>query len=222
MPAEAFDLVAAACEPAPLPARHIISRPNTTVEHVHFIVEGIASVVATTAQGRRLEIGIFGREGMSAPSLLLGSDRTPYETFMQVAGSSLRVPAAVFKDALRTSAPLHSFLLRHVQTLQIQTAQTALSNSSCNIEERTARWLLMCHDRMGSPELPLTHEFLGMMLGVRRSSVTDSLHVLEGMGVISTRRGVIVMRDRARLEQVAGESYGAPETEYERLIGPLR
>ena len=221
MPPEAFEALETDLAPARLPARHVLVRANTPVDQVHFPTEGIASTVAVSVQGRRLEVGIFGREGLSAPSLLLGSDQTPYETFMQVEGESLSLPAKRFEAAVRSCEPLRSFLLRYVQVLQVQTAQTAMSNGSYNIEERTARWLLMCHDRIDQDALPLTHEFLGMMLGVRRSSVTDSLHVLEGLGIIHARRGVIEVKDRDRLEQMAGESYGLPEAEYNRLIGPL-
>jgi CRP-like cAMP-binding protein len=87
--------------------------------------------------------------------------------------------------------------------------------------ERLSRWLLMCHDRMRSDDMALTHEFLSLMLGVRRSGVTDNLHILEGMRAIKATRGRIYIRDRATLEEIAGGCYGAPEKEYDRLIGSI-
>ena len=84
----------------------------------------------------------------------------------------------------------------------------------------TARWLLMCHDRLDGDDLPLKHEFIALMLGVRRASVTEALNILERRGIIRASRGNIVVLDRARLEETAGDSYGVPEAEYRRLIGP--
>ena len=103
-------------------------------------------------------------------------------------------------------------------SFQVQTAYTALSNGGYGIEERLARWLLMYDDRLDGNELPLTHEFLGIMLGVRRSSVTLTIQMLESAQVIAARRGRLILLDRAKLEVVAGDSYGTPEAEYERLI----
>ena len=102
-----------------------------------------------------------------------------------------------------------------------QTAQSALVNGSSIVEERLARWILMCRDRLDADEFPITHDFLAMMLGVRRSSVTDAIHLLEGNLLIKATRGNIQILDRARLEHAAGASYGVPEAEYRRLIGPV-
>jgi CRP-like cAMP-binding protein len=110
-------------------------------------------------------------------------------------------------------------LLRYVQFLMTQTAQTAYANASFGVESRLARWILMTHDRLKRDDLPLTHEFMSMMLGTRRSSVTTATHVLEGNGLIRATRGVITVRDREKLEELAGDAYGLAEAEYERLFG---
>lgn len=109
--------------------------------------------------------------------------------------------------------------LRYVQAYQIQLAQSALSFGHFKMHERLSRWLLMCHDRIDGDELMLTHEFLSLMLGVRRSGVTDEVHILEGMGAIRASRGLIVIRDRQMLERISEGCYGLPEREYRRLIG---
>ncbi len=101
----------------------------------------------------------------------------------------------------------------------IQTAHSALANGRYTIQERLARWLLMCHDRLGKDDLPLTHEFLSLMLGIRRSGVTEALHALEGVQIVKAGRGHIHLRDRLRLEEIAGGCYGVPEAEYAKLIG---
>jgi CRP-like cAMP-binding protein len=198
----------------------VLIEPNEPIEHVHFPERGIASIVTTTPVDKmRLEVGIYGREGMSSTELLLGVDRTPHEHFFQVSGSTLRMGADELKAAIRQSPSCQALLLRYVQAFQVQVAYTALSNGGYTIEERLARWLLMCHDRIDGNELPLTHEFLGIMLGVRRTSVTLATQVLEGAGIIATRRGRIAILDREKLQEVAGDSYGRPEAEYARLLG---
>jgi CRP-like cAMP-binding protein len=198
----------------------VIVEPNEPMEHVHFPEQGIASIVTTTpTDNRRLEVGIYGREGMSGTDLLLGDGRTPHEHFYQVSGSALRIDANELSGAIRQSPSCHALLLRYVQAFQVQVAYTAMSNGGYNIEERLARWLLMCHDRIDGDELPITHEFLGMMLGVRRSSVTLATQVLEGAGIITARRGRLGILKRDKLEEIASDSYGAPEAAYARLIG---
>jgi CRP-like cAMP-binding protein len=215
---EDFGLLQPHLSPIDLKRGDVLIEPNTPIEHVHFPEVGIASIVAVTTDSRRIEVGIYGRDGMSGTAVLLGSNQTPHENFYQVAGSALRMPSAQLRLAIRQSSTLHGLLLRYVQAFQIQTAYTALSNGGYSIEERLARWLLMCHDRIDGDELPLTHEFLGMMLGVRRSSVTLALQMLEGANVIRARRGHTTIVNREKLEEIAGDSYGPPETEYARLV----
>ena len=197
----------------------VISEPNEPIEHVHFPERGIASIVATAGEGHRLEVGIYGREGMSGTTLVLGSDRTPHKHFYQVEGSAIIVAADELSGAIQQSPLLNRLMLRYVQAFQVQITYTALSNGTYNIEERLARWLLMCHDRIDGDELSLTHEFLGIMLGVRRSSVTLALKPLEAAQVITARWGRLTILKRSKLEEIAGNSYGPPEAEYARLIG---
>ncbi len=214
-----FSRVEPQLEPVSLPAGTRLVEPNTPIEHVYFLEEGIASVVATTLQGRRIEVGIIGREGLTGIPVLLDTDRTPHECFIQTPGEGLRIRADDLRRAMAGSASLHHYLLRFVQAFMIQMGQTALSNGSHVIEQRLARGLLMCHDRVDGDALFTTHEFLSLMLGVRRAGVTQTLKTLEDRGLISARRGQIIVEDRARLEDAAGGSYGVPEAEYARLIG---
>jgi CRP-like cAMP-binding protein len=205
-------------EPVVLPLRTYLVEPNKSIEHVYFMEQGIASVVALTPQQRRIEVGLIGREGLSGTPILLGTDRTPHECFIQMSGEALRITAADLWALVEARPNLHLHLLRFVQAFTVQVAQTALSNGSYTLEERLARWLLMCHDRVDGDVLSTTHEFLSIMLGVRRPGVTEALHILEGARVIRAERGLVTVLDRAKLEQVAGESYGVAEAEYARLI----
>ncbi len=208
-------------EPVTLDRGEVLVVPNEPIEHVTFLEAGVTSVVANTAGGRRIEIGLTGRDGLAGTPVLLGVDRTPHETFMQVAGSGLRIRSPDLQRVIQRSPSIHNLLLRYVQVFTIQTSHTALSNGRHKIEERLARWLLMCHDRLDGDDLPLTHEFIAIMLAVRRAGVTEAINILEQRGIIEAKRGNIVVLDRVGLEEAAGDSYGVPEAEYRRLIGPL-
>ena len=120
---------------------------------------------------------------------------------------------------MQDSGSLRDSLLKFVQAFSVQTTHTAICNARAKLDERLARWLLMAQDRIQSDILPLTHEFLSLMLGVRRPGVTVALKALRERGLIAYRRGEITIKDRKGMERVAGEVYGTPESEYRRLIG---
>jgi CRP-like cAMP-binding protein len=206
-------------EPVNLKVRDVLVEANAPITHVYFMETGLASVVAISLDNERIEVGHIGREGMTGEPIPLGVTSSPNQTFIQVAGSGLRIEAGNLTAALDASPSLKALLLRWVQASMIQTAQTALANGRFTIQERLARWLLMCHDRMDGDDLPLTHEFLSLMLGVRRSGVTEALHVLEGVQIVKVGRGHIRLLDRERLEEIAGGCYGVAEAEYAKLIG---
>ena len=206
-------------EPMVLNVKDVLVQANEPIAHVYFMEEGLASIVAISPDNERIEVGHVGREGMTGEPVLLGVTSSPNQTFIQVAGSGLRMRAEDLTAAAEASPSLRALLLRFVQTLLIQTSHSALANGRYTIQERLARWLLMCHDRMDGDDLPLTHEFLSLMLGVRRSGVTEALHALEGVQIVKAGRGHILLRDRFRLEEIAGGCYGVPEAEYAKLIG---
>ena len=202
-----------------LPVKHVLVEANIPTTHVCFLASGLGSMVTTSPDDEAVEIGHIGREGMTGAHVLLMTERTPNRTFMQVTGSGYLMPAAALMDIASRNLPVRQLLLNYVHTCELQLAQSALSNARYSVYERLARWLLMVHDRMDGDDLPLTHEFLGLMLGVRRSGVTDQIHLLEGIQAIKATRGNVHIRDRPQLEAIAGGCYGIPEHEYERLIG---
>jgi CRP-like cAMP-binding protein len=199
------------------PERRYFEKPNKGVKAVYFIESGIASVVAR-ANGRFVEVGIIGREGMTGQIVVMGNDRSPNECYMQVAGAGICIPANRLREAMDESATLRLRLMRFAQTFTIQASYTALANAKGNLEERLARWLLMAHDRIDGDELPLKHEFLALMLGVRRAGVTVALQELTSASLIQTRRGHVLIMDREGLEEAANGLYGTPEAEYKRLM----
>jgi CRP-like cAMP-binding protein len=216
-----FALLRPHLEPLELPLRYELLVPNEPIEHAYFLDSGIASVVAILAGASHIELGIVGRDGMIGIPLLLDANQSPHLHYMQIAGRGHRIKSSAFRRAVGQSPTLHSLLLRYIHVFNTQTAQTAMSNGSTQFEGRLARWLLMCHDRIDGDVIPLTHDFMATMLGVRRSSVTDTLHVLEGKGLTRAARGKIAILRRAKLERAAGAAYGTAESEHERLIGRL-
>jgi len=156
---------------------------------------------------------------MRHDTIVLGNHRSPHATYVQVAGEGQRIGAARLRTAMAASGAMRALFLKYVQAFTIQTAHTAIANGRAHIDERLSRWLLMAHDRVGRRDLPLTHEFLAVMLGVRRAGVTEALGVLEGDKIIRAVRGNITVLNRKRLEGKAKDSYGVPEAEYRRLIG---
>jgi CRP-like cAMP-binding protein len=208
---EDFALLELRLEPLTLKTRHVLETPNKAIKYSYFITSGLASVIAIGKNGNRLEVGMIGREGMTGLPVVLGNDRSPNETFIQVEGTGSRIAADDLRQAMRQSASLSRVLLNFVNAFLIQTSRTALSNGTATLEERLARWLLMAQDRLGGDRVPLTHEFLSLMLGVRRAGVTGALNQLDRKGVIRLSRSRIEIIDREGLINSANGSYGISE-----------
>ncbi len=198
--------------------RDVLSFRNTPDDFVYFPLSGICSFIATTSDDVRVEVGMVGHDGFIGTSIVLQADHDPNEVMVQVEGRALRLPKAKLLEAFDTRPALRAILLRYAFILGIQTSQTALANGAYTIETRLARWLLMCQDRVGAT-FPMTHEFLSIMLSVRRAGITEALHILEGERLIKSFRGMVVVTNRPGLEAFAGTAYGLPEREHRRLIG---
>jgi len=219
LPSSDFNSLQPHLEPVSLKLRHVLETPNKRIEDVYFMDSGIASVVAVQARETRVEVGLIGYEGMSGTAVVLGSHRSPHSTYMQVAGEGQRIASVELRIAMEASDSLHNVFLKYVQAFMVQTAHTAIANARAKLAERLARWILMAHDRVRGNTLPLTHEFLGLMLGVRRAGVTEALHILQSQKLIEAGRGQIVVLNRKGIERSAGGSYGVPEAEFRRMIG---
>lgn len=201
----------------PVALGYSITKPFARVSHIYFPESGIASVT-TSAAAHHMEVGVIGREGFTGLPVVLGAESCPHDVFVQMPGMFTRISTEEFRHALDISPTLRTLCLRFVQTFLVQISFTAMANARFSVEHRLARWILMCHDRGEDDELCVTHDFLAMMLGCRRPGVTVATHLLEGEGMIRARRGRITVRDREKLVALAGESYGRPEAEYERLF----
>ncbi|MER8661302.1 Crp/Fnr family transcriptional regulator [Mesorhizobium sp. M1148] len=205
-------------EPCALNLKMNLETADSEIKAAYFLEDGIASVVAATL-GKEAEVGLVGFEGMIGVALVMGADYAAHQCFVQLPGTAFRIGAEPFNAALTNSSTLRLFLLRYAYYLQIQTSFTALINARANLEERLARWLLMCDGRVRGGSLTITHEFLSVMLGVRRPGVTVALQLLEGRALIYSRRGEVIIRDRNGLRACANGTYGQPEANYVRLIG---
>jgi CRP-like cAMP-binding protein len=204
---------------ADLPLKTDLELPHERIDAVYFMEAGIASVVAVASDSTEAEVGLIGCEGMSGTAVVLGGDRSPHSTYIQVVGEGQRLPANELRRAMDASGSVRTLLLKYVQVFMVQTAHTAIANARSHIDQRLARWILMAHDRTRDNTLPLTHEFLALMLAVRRPGVTEALQSLKRQKLIDSRRNQIIVLDREGIEQMAGNSYGMPEREYRRLIG---
>jgi CRP-like cAMP-binding protein len=202
----------------PLVLRQSLEKANQAIENIYFPEDGIASVVADSKSVGEIEIGIIGKEGMTGLMVVMGDDRSPYNTFVQVAGSALVLSARNLRSAMKKSQSLRNLLLNNVQAFMIQTSQTALANVATLLSQRLARWLLMVEDRLSTKEIPLTQEFLAMMLGVQRSGVSIALADLKSRGLITSKRRLILILNRSALEKFTNGSYGVAEAEYKRRV----
>lgn len=190
-----------------LPRGYTLSMPGQTVEHSCFLESGIASMVVATRDGRETEAAIVGNEGMVDVATILGERETSLRCFMQLPGSGYRISSRALANAAKESVTLRSTLNHFVHTIIVQIAQTSLANASFTVEQRLARWLLMCSDRTTEDQIALTHEFLSVMLNVRRAGVTLAMQSLQKAGYLIAERRKIQIIDRDRLEELVSDAY---------------
>jgi CRP-like cAMP-binding protein len=192
------------------------SRP---IGQVYFPVDGVASLVITTAEGTGAEVGTIGNEGLVGLPICLGACEAPSAVYVQVPGTALKMDAGTFRHELDQSATLKHVMLRYAYAFFNQVAQSAACAHLHRVEQRCCRWLLMTRDRMPSSEFLLTQEFLGMMLGVRRTTVTEVMGKLQKAGLIHYRRGHVSILDSEALRHLACECYDVSRLEFDRLLG---
>lgn len=207
-------------EAVSLVQKQAINAPGQLIEQLYFPTTSVVSLIASVDEGAAVEVGIIiiGREGMVGTPVLLGSETASNEAYVQIAGAALRIGTGVLLDRFEVSRPMRRRLLRFAQALSYQISQSAACNARHVVEERCARWLLAALDRVGGNTLELTHEFLGVMLGVRRAGVTVAAGALQTAGLIRYRQGRITILDRDGLEAAACECYRTVKEEYDRLL----
>jgi CRP-like cAMP-binding protein len=199
--------------PVRLAARQRLSRPMLPFDHVYFPDRGLVSVIGGSRDTSPVEIGIIGREGVVNLSALLGSDRSRVEVLVQVAGDGWMLEVQDARRLVAECGALNGLVLRCADTFMRQTGASLVAAAQASLSQRLARWLLMAHDRLEADAMPLTHEFLSLMLAVRRPSVTLALSEFERAGWIERRRGALVLLSRDGLVDEADGFYGVAEQE---------
>ena len=207
LPSKESRAVFAALEFVELPTRTILNETGEPIEFAYFVNSGLASVLNIMEDGKSVEVGLMGKEGFAGIPLLVGFKTSHNRVVMQIRGSAFRIRARDFSALLTECPQLEKGLFRLSQEMSVQSAQIAACNRLHEVDERLARWLLMCQDRLGGNKVPLTQEFLAHMLGTRRASVTVAAGMLQKAGLINYTRGEVKIENRKELENASCECY---------------
>jgi CRP-like cAMP-binding protein len=199
------------------PSRTELYERGDRVDRVYFPLDSVISMTAPTGVSQG-EVATVGQEGMIGLATLFGTGMANMRFFVQIGGRIAVAPAARFTELLKTDEALRTVMLRYTHAILTQIGQSVVCNQRHSLRQRCARWLLMTHDRVPGNQFHLTHEFLAVMLGVRRAGVTVAAGNLQKAGLIRYRRGEITILDRAGLEQVSCTCYRLVADVYERLI----
>lgn len=221
LPAADYAQIAGELTYVDLPRGTVLATAGEAIDHVYFMNSGIGSLVTTTPSGLQAESGIFGFDGYLPTTAMADVELSSHDIAVQLPGGAYQMPYDSFRTWMETNRSFSKVVLRSIECFSIQLAHTAVSNAVHDVNQRLARWLLMCHDRVSGNEIAITHLFISRMLAVRRPSVTTSLQTLEGRGFIKSERGLITIRNRPALQEFASDAYGNPEREYQRLMKNL-
>ena len=209
IPDREYSLLRPHLEYLELPNHQILQEPGQKIEYAYFLNHGMISLVILTSDGRSVEVAIVGNEGMVGTSLAVGLNRGPHRAIIQISASGFRVKSELLGEVLSRTPELRLIMNRYVLIQGLQVAQIAACNRLHEVEQRLARWLLMCQDRIGSEEFPMTHEFLAQMLGTGRPSVSLAAGILQRAGMIENIRGTVKIVNRKGLEGSSCECYAA-------------
>ena len=203
-----FSLIRMHLQFVSLPRYRSLHEPNRKLEFAYFLNTGMVSLVFTTRTGESVEVGVVGNEGFTPVAMAAGIKRSPHRAVIQVAGEGFRLSGDVFETALQSSPQFQKLLNRYAAVHGMQVAQTAGCNRLHNLEQRLCRWLLLTQDRVKSGLLRITHEFLAMMLGTDRPSVSIVAGSLQKRHIIEYTHGAVRILNRKKLESAACECYG--------------
>ena len=217
IPASDFQRLSAHLTPINFKSKHSLHDAGERIDIVYFLENAVASVVITMENGHTVEVGLIGMDGVVGLPAVMGSGYAVNETFIQIPGRGFSVKARVLRELVESSSKMRSCFYLALEGYLVQTAQTAACNRIHELEERLARWLIMCSDRIQSDHIPITHEFLAVMLGTRRSSVTVAAGMLDKAGLITHTRGSVTIQNRDGLLHAACECYQSVHEQYLRL-----
>jgi CRP-like cAMP-binding protein len=219
LPTQYIEPLLAHSQTVPLKAMDVLYEARARVRYAYFPTRGIISALAVMRDGGAIEVTTVGDEGMVYLPSLLDSDVAMHRIIVQGEGEAIQVEVEWLRNEVKRNEHLRALLNKYHLAYLLDLSQTVACNGLHTLEKRCCRWLLLSQTRMKSAELPFTHEFLSMMLGVRRPSVTDVLQSLQERGFISAQRGKIVVLDREGLERTSCECYRTVRDEFERILG---
>lgn len=205
--------------PVRLDLKQTLAEPGQPIADIYFARQGVASMLATEQEGGAVEVGTVGNEGLVGTPVLLGADSMPVRVIVQIEGYAWRMRADAFRRITEERPVVRRLFLRYAQALTDQISQSVACNRLHTLEERCARWLLMTQDRVQDDSFELTHEFLALMLGVRRAGVTVAMGALQSAGILRYARGRVTITDRARLEEASCRCYRIVRTAFDQLLG---
>lgn len=218
LPSLELELILRHLRLAHLPRGAVMETPHQVIGRVYFPLDCVSCLMASNPQGTKVGTALIGRDGMTGWGLPLGDDWSPCEVINQIDGSALTISAIEYQHLLKELPVLRMLSLRFARTLEFQVSITALASTRYGLKQRLARWLLMIDDRASSNPFSVTHDYIALMLGVRRPSVTETLHLLEGDQLIKATRNQIEILNRRGLIKVAAGLYGPAEDEYRRVM----
>jgi CRP-like cAMP-binding protein len=221
LPTEDRERISSYLTTVPAPFKHVFYKQGGTIDHVYFPCSGAWSLTKTMEDGGTSEVGTIGNEGMLGCSVFFGDELSPTEAIVQIAGDvdAYKMPVAAFMTEMTLHGAFFNRVIRYNQALSLQIQQTSACNALHPAEQRCCRWLLVTRDRVGSDDLKLTHEFLSIMLGVRRPTVTIIAGTLHKAGLITNgHRGSISISDRKGLEAASCECYATVKNNFARLL----
>jgi CRP-like cAMP-binding protein len=193
-----------------MPDRRLLAGPEDMIRDVWFPADAVVSVVADMEDGESVEVGLVGSEGMAGLAVLFGVGRSATRTMVQIAGAGQRMSAVDFtRHVVEPRGELYRLVMRYANAFLGIVARGAACNARHSAEQRLARWLLTAHDRVRGDRFHLTHDFIAMMIGIRRPSVTEVMGILREVGGIEYAHGDIRIVDRAVLENRACACYAA-------------
>jgi CRP-like cAMP-binding protein len=205
-------------EPMETTAGEVLNAVGSRITHFYFVDSGMVSLVRPMQDGNGVEIGAVGREGIVPPGAIFDVDHAVLESVVQISGSVRRVRRGDLKKRLAQDRELLHIMRSYSGVALSQLAQAAACNILHDVDQRCCRWLLTAHDSARSDTFHLTHEFLSMMLGVRRASVSVAAANLQRRGLIHYSHGEMTVTDRRALEQAACECYATTRREFEELF----
>lgn len=213
-----YEALAQHLEEMPMRAGDVLVEPDERAQYVFFPQSGVISLLALFTGGGAVEVGTVGREGIVGIPIVLGTNTAPHRVLVQIDGVVRRVASDVIEAMLAEMPALDVILRRYVDAYLLQVSQTAACNRMHDLSARAARWLLMTHDRVGTDTFALTHEFLAIMLGVRRAGVSEAAAELQRKGAIKYSRGRVSITDRSVLEQQACECYRTVRSRFDGML----